>query len=379
MTHNMPINVLVVDDEAYVREVLSRWLRQEGYDVETAVDAGDALHALGRGAFQLVLLDVGLPGESGLDLLPRLREKFPDVAVMMVTAERNRAAAHQAMELGAQAYLTKPFNQDDVLINVDGALQKHRLMRDAEVLQKAELGGRANQVRQREEEIALRLVAAAEYCDEDPSQHVRRVGMFSEALARALGWDSAAADDIRIAAAMHDIGKIGVPDGILLKARKLTDAEFEVVKLHTTIGAEMLAGSTIPLLQMAHDIALSHHENWDGSGYPQALRGKKIKESARIVAVADVFDSLTHVRAYRAAYTFEEALAIMRKECGTRFDPEVFDVFLEQIPVFQRIEAQVTETIAVAGADTQGTTATGEWFVSLAAADTRAREEVAAQ
>lgn len=344
MTRNTPAKVLVVDDEAYVREVLCRWLRDEGYGVDTAADAREALIALEEGDFELALLDIGLPDSSGLELLARVREEFPDVAVMMVTGSRDRSTAHQAMELGAQAYVTKPLDQDDVLISVDGALEKHRAIRDAEARQHAKLGGQTRQVRRREEEIALRLVAAAEYCDEDPGQHVRRIGMFSEALARSLGWDSAAADDIRIASTMHDIGKIGVPDGILLKSKKLTDAEFEVVKLHTTIGAEMLAGSTIPLLQMAHDIALSHHENWDGTGYPQGLKGKEIPESARILAVADVFDSMTHDRAYRAAYTLEEALVIMREERGTRFDPEVFDVFLEKLPLFQRIEGQVAES-----------------------------------
>jgi len=346
MTTNSPVRVLIVDDEPYVCDVLNRWLSEEGYDSDTAADAEQASVALGLGTYELLLLDVSMPGISGVDLLAQVRKDHPDIVVIMVTAISDRETALRCMRLGAYAYILKPFDEREVLVNVVGALEEHRRAREArrqKQLLVEEIRDQTEEIRRREEEIALRLVAAAEYRDEDSSGHVKRVGMFSEVLARALGWGHEDVDDIRVAATMHDIGKIGVPDGISLKPAKLTPEEFLVVKEHTEIGARMLSDSDTPLIQMAEQIARSHHEKWNGSGYPQGLAEEAIPKAARIVAIADVFDSLTHARNYRPAFSVDEALAMMQEERGEHFDPMIFDVFLESLPAFRRITEQVSE------------------------------------
>lgn len=335
----VPASVLVVDDEPYVCEVLSRWLVDEGYDCETVFDAEQALAALEQNRYELVLLDVNLPGMSGVDLLARIRDDFADVFVVMVTGNADRETADCCLQLGAHAYVLKPFDQREVLFNVAACLESKRIHQQLE----DKVRRRTEELRRREEEIALRLVAAAEYRDEESVGHIRRIGMFAEALARALGRDLELVDDIRIAATMHDIGKIGVPDGILLKPGDLTAEEFEVVKLHTKIGARMLAGSDVSLIQMAEGVARSHHERWDGSGYPAGLRGEAIPEPARIVAIADVYDALRHARVDRPPFSEKEALAIMAEGRGTHFDPTIFDVFLEVLPAFRRIRETVAE------------------------------------
>ncbi|MBN1393827.1 MAG: CHASE domain-containing protein [Pirellulales bacterium] len=204
-------------------------------------------------------------------------------------------------------------------------------------------------IRRAQEEVIFRLLTAAECRDEETGAHVRRVGLMSEALARAAGWPDAEVDCIRQAAPMHDIGKIGIPDAILRKPGKLSRDEFEIMKTHTTLGADMLADSKVPMLQMAERIALAHHERWDGQGYPNGLAGQDIPEAARIVSIADVFDALTHARVYKPAMSEEDALAIMRSEAGRQFDPLLLAHFFLQLPEIHRIvEAHPDEEPVVA-------------------------------
>lgn len=193
-----------------------------------------------------------------------------------------------------------------------------------------EVRKRTKDIRVREEEIALRLVCAADTRDDgETGSHIRRLGLYSEIMARHLGWSQDEIDEIRIAAPMHDIGKIGIPDRILRKPGKLNAEEFEIMKLHTKIGGRILSHSKSALIQMARDIALGHHEKWDGSGYPLGLSGKDISISARIVAIADVFDALIHERVYKDKMPVEQALDIMREGRGKHFDPRLFDLFIE--------------------------------------------------
>ena len=222
--------------------------------------------------------------------------------------------------------------------------QQHRILQIGregklakDVLEK-EVRKRTRQIREREEEIALRLVCAADSrYDGETGSHIRRLGLYSEVIARHLGWEQHVIDAIRIAAPMHDIGKIGIPDHILKKPSKLTDAEFEIMKLHSEIGARILSNSKSELVQMARDIALGHHERWDGAGYPFGLSGADIAISARIVAIVDVFDALIHKRIYKDAMTVDKALEHMCEERGKRFDPQLFDLFLELRDEMERI------------------------------------------
>lgn len=206
-----------------------------------------------------------------------------------------------------------------------------------------EVQKRTLKIKQREEEIAIKLVSLTSYRDEETGAHVKRIGLYAAAMGKALGWDTQQIDDIRIAAPMHDIGKIGIPDRILLKKGKLTDTEFAIMKRHTEIGAKMLHDSHIPVLDMAADIALCHHEKWDGSGYPRGLIGEEIPVSARITAIVDIYDALVHERVYKKALSEAEALELMGSMTGSHLDAKLFEVFLGLLPVMRRIRQEVNE------------------------------------
>ncbi|OQX13499.1 MAG: metal-dependent phosphohydrolase [Thiothrix lacustris] len=206
-----------------------------------------------------------------------------------------------------------------------------------------EVQKRTLKIKQREEEIAIKLVSLTSYRDEETGAHVKRIGLYAAAMGKALGWEAQQIDDIRIAAPMHDIGKIGIPDRILLKKGKLTDTEFAIMKRHTEIGAKMLQDSHIPVLDMAADIALCHHEKWDGSGYPRGLVGEEIPVSARITAIVDIYDALVHERVYKKALSETETLELMGSMTGAHLDARLFEVFLGLLPVMRRIRQEVNE------------------------------------
>ena len=344
MTAHDQERILIVDDEPHVCEILSEMLTRDGYECLTAAGGEEACKLLEGTGVSLLLADIIMPGMSGLELLQVVRERFPDTAVIMVTAVDDRDTAVETLELGAYGYLIKPLRRNEVLISVAHALDRRRWSQQSQAYERLleeQVRDRTADIRRREEEIALRLVAASEYRDEETGAHIRRVGLYAAVLAEQFGWDRQEVDDIRVAAPMHDIGKIGLPDQILLKPDRLTSEEFEMVKQHTVIGAGILDGSDVPLLNMAKDIALSHHERWDGVGYPARLKGAAIPESARMVAIADVYDALVRRRVYRPAMPEDEAIASMRRGRGRSFDPKLLDCFFDMLPEFQRIRRQL--------------------------------------
>ena len=337
--------ILVVEDEPHVRAVLHRMLTGAGYDCSAASDGAVAWELLQHESFRLVLSDIMMPNMTGVDLLAKIKEVFPDVAVVLVTALDDRSTAIAAVENGAYGYIIKPFQESELVITVAAALDRQRLTALANRYQE-EL---KKQVAERTQEIVFRLLAASRYRDEETGAHLRRMAQYAEALAEALGWPSQVVTDIRLAAPMHDIGKIGIPDRVLRKPARLTDSEFEIVQQHAPIGAEILAGSGIPLLEMAHDIALYHQEKWDGSGYPEVLAGTAIPEAARIVAIADVYDALLSQRVYRPAMREEQALKLMASGRGTHFDPTIFDCFMRILPKFRKIRATFVDDATPGG------------------------------
>lgn len=341
-----PAKILVVDDEEVVRDVLSRWLAAEGYESLTASGADEACRVLSDQAVPLVLTDIMMPGKSGVDLLVTIGQRWPDTAVTMVTALDDREMAIRALQLGAYGYIIKPFDRNEILINVANALERRRLALAGKTYQQRleeEVQRRTAELRRREEEIVLHLLSAAELRDHETGAHVRRIGIFSAILAEELGWEQAGIDDIRIAAPMHDLGKIGVPDSILRKPGRLNSAEWETMKTHTTIGARILDGSDVSSLRMARDIALSHHEKWDGSGYPHGLSGTAIPLPARIVAITDAYDALVHERVYRSSASEDEALDAMAKERGKHFDPDLLDCFPRVVTQFPAIRGAIED------------------------------------
>jgi len=331
--------ILVVDDEPLISDIIAKCLEAEGYTCDISHSAEDALGKLELGTFSLVVSDIMMPGKTGIELLTIIKEQYPDMAVIMVTAVDDRKTAVKALQLGAYGFVIKPFDLNEIAISVVNALERRRLhmqSRQYEARLENDVRARTVDVHRREEEICMRLTSACEYRDSETGSHTRRLGMYCYMMGGELGWDERLRDEIRIAACMHDIGKIGVPDVILLKQGLLTASEFEIIKTHTTIGAQILSGSDISLLNMARDIALSHHEKWNGTGYPQGVAGQQIPESARMVAILDVYDALVHERVYRQAMSEEDALDIMAKDRGAHFDPRIFDAFFHIIPEIRK-------------------------------------------
>lgn len=338
--------ILIVDDEPLVSDIIAKCLEAEGMNCDIADSAETALESLKRREYSLVVSDINMPGKSGIELLAIIKELYPDVAVIMVTAVDDRKVAIQALQLGAFGYVIKPFDLNEMIISVVNALKRRRLMlqsKEYESRLEKEVKERTSELHHREGEICYRLTAACEYRDEETGSHNRRLGLYASVLAKELGWEQPAVDEIRIAASMHDIGKIGVPDYILFKQEKLSTEEFKIIKTHTLIGAKILSNSDISLLEMAKTIALSHHEKWNGRGYTQELKGKGIPESARIVSVLDVYDALVHDRIYRRALPEEKALEIMEADKSTHFDPDIFEIFLKILPQLRDIRMRVTE------------------------------------
>jgi putative two-component system response regulator len=335
--------VLIVDDEPLVRDLLTRWLGVAGYAC-AAVDCAAAAWAyVQEQPVDLVTLDITMPGGSGLDLLDQIKRTQPDVAALMLTAESDTAQAIRALTAGAYGYLIKPIDRQELLAQVTNAIERQRLV----IENRAYLLGLETKVREQTQTIRMaheetihRLLAATMCRDEETGAHVRRVGLFSEVLALAAGWSPSEAEQLRFAAPMHDVGKIGIPDAILRKQGPLNSEEYAMMKCHTTIGARMLGGSSWPLLQMACAIAQYHHERWDGKGYLQGLRGDAIPEAARIVAIVDVYDALSHDRIYRPALPEENVLEILRQGAGSQFDPALLAHFFLVLDEIREIALQ---------------------------------------
>jgi putative two-component system response regulator len=338
--------VLVVDNEGSVRRTITPLLSRAGYECFQAESAEKAWETLQQTNCSLMVLSITMPGASGIQLLEKVKENCPDLAVIMVTEADDRTAAVRAMQLGAYGYIIKPFEPDELVISVANALEHRRLVtasRRQEQKLKRDVAEQTAEFQADETEIIQKLATAAEWRDDETGEHIKRIGLMAARIAVELGWRGRDVEDIRLAALMHDIGKVGVPDVILHKPGKLTAEEFEIVKLHPLVGAEILNDAKAPLLRMARDIAFCHQEKWDGTGYPQKLAGEAIPPSARIVAVADVYDAMTHPRIYRPAIPREQTLADMNGARGKHFDPAVFDVFRKLLPQLHIICEEMDE------------------------------------
>jgi putative two-component system response regulator len=340
MNNNSEIFILIVDDEDYLRRIVARILQEKGYTCIQASSGAEALDLLLTQEFSLLITDIMMPEMSGIELLAVARKVSPDIAVIMLTGVDSQETAIKALEQGAYGYMIKPFQPNELLINVINALRRRdleKLRNDFENDLQKQVLERTKDIRQREEEITMHLVAASEYRDEETGSHIRRIALYAAALAKAFGWSEERVDLMRLAAPMHDIGKIGVPDHILLKSGKFTPEEFEIMKKHTVMGAGILAGSNIPLMNLASDVALNHHERWDSSGYPNGLAKEDIPECARIVAIVDVYDALLTDRVYRKAFSEAEAFPMMIAAAGHHFDPKIFECMCDIHEEFRQI------------------------------------------
>jgi putative two-component system response regulator len=327
--------LLVVDDEPAAQRLAGRILRGP-YALEFASNNSEARALLDRWSFELILCDINMPGESGLQLTQEMATERPDLAVVLVTGVDDPQLAEASFERGAYGYLVKPYRPGDLLITVAGALRRRALEAEARAYRLrlernlADKMGEATRL-----EMAHRLGMAVELRDGVTGEHIQRLSRYCELLARALQLETNLVERIGPAALMHDVGKIAIPDRILLKPGPLTPGEREEIQRHPDIGRQMLSGSEAPLLKLAESIAWTHHEKWDGSGYPRGLRDDEIPIGGRIAAVADVYDALTRDRPYRAAMPEDEALEVMLEARGRHFDPEILDVFIHTLPVRQ--------------------------------------------
>jgi putative two-component system response regulator len=328
--------VLIVDDDPSVCEALRRLVANDGHVATVAGDATQARAALTSSSFELILCDVKLPGESGLDLVHDVVGGRTDVAVLMVSGADDPQLAETALALGAYGYIVKPFRDSEVNIGIASALRRRRL----EIENKAHherleqlVAERTAELDRSREETIHRLAAAAELRDNETGQHIERVSRYCDLIARRLGLPYDRCELLRVASPLHDIGKIAIPDHILRKPGPLSPDERLVVETHTEHGYRILAGTREPLLQLGAEIAWTHHERFDGDGYPRRLAGDAIPLAGRIVAVADVFDALVSDRVYRQALPVDEVVATMRAERGGQFDPDALEALLTAFPL----------------------------------------------
>jgi putative two-component system response regulator len=305
-----------------------------GYqNVESTTDPRQVPELLHSFQPDIILLDLLMPHLDGFAVMELLRSTLPSdsyLPILVLTADATSETRRRALAGGAKDFLTKPLDVDEVLLRIANMLDTRFL----HLQLKGEKGALEDRVQERTKELEdsyietfERLALAAEYRDDDTGQHTIRVGHTAALLAQELNLPTEKVDILRRAAGLHDVGKIGIPDDILLAPRKLTTEEFEVVKTHTVIGAKILSGSRSPLLLMAEEIAWSHHERWDGRGYG-GLAGAEIPLYGRITTVADVFDALTHKRPYKEAWPLDEAIAEINRQRGDQFDPQVVDAFM---------------------------------------------------
>jgi len=323
--------ILIVDDQEANVLLLERLLRAYGYtDVHSTSTSLQAPALCAELRPDLLLLDLHMPGLDGYGVMDRLASAGGLVPIIVLSADITTEAKRRALSMGASDFVAKPFDHLEVLLRVKTLLESHRLRLELEhhndTLER-QVRERTADLEQTRLEILHRLALAGEYRDDATQEHARRLGRTAALLADRLGLPRASVRRIGPAATLHDIGKIGIPDSILLKPGGLTPDEFAVMKRHVAIGAQLLSGSRAPLLTMAEEIAATHHERWDGSGYPRGLAGEEIPIAGRIAALADVFDVLTHARPYKQAWPLDQALGEVRTQAGRHFDPRVVGAF----------------------------------------------------
>lgn len=343
--------ILILDDEELNINLLERLLKQAGYkNILGSTDPTLATTLYSQYKPDLVLLDLNMPIMDGFEILRRLQDIEIDsyIPVMVLSANADDESRLKALDLGAMDFLNKPFNKLEVLSRIRNMLEVrllHKELRHQNEYLEERIAERTKAVRDSQLEIVQRLGLASEFRDNETGKHIIRMSYYSEIIARHHGLSPAECDLILNASPMHDIGKLGIPDSILLKPAKLTREESTQMQSHTIIGANLLEDARSGITDAAQIIALSHHEKWDGSGYPHGLSGNDIPLHARIVAIADVFDALTSVRPYKRAWTVNDAVEEVKQTSGTHFDPVLVEKFIQALPEILEVKEKYSDEL----------------------------------
>jgi len=348
--------VMVVDDQSTGRAILEQVVRSldQRVVVEGFARPVDAVVWATRHVADLVLVDYMMPDMDGIEFVKRLRALpgYEHIPIVMVTVHDDRKVRYAALDAGITDFLTKPVDARECLARCRNLLTLRRqqlALEDRKRLLEGMVEEATREVREREKETLLRLARAGEFRDAETGYHLIRMARYSRLVAEAIGLDRDECETIELAAPLHDIGKIGIPDQILLKPDKLDGGEWEVMRRHPVIGHEILKGSASKYVRMGALIALGHHEKYDGSGYPNGLVSDHIVLCARIVAVADVYDALTSERPYKNAWSTEDALQYLRSQRGGHFDPRLVDAFLGMRPEVERVQHEWRDSVKEAG------------------------------
>ena len=330
--------ILIVDDEPVNLKLLDKMLRAEGYtNLISISDSRQVREVYCAEPTDLILLDINMPHLNGYEVMEQLKELGDPLLppILVLTAQAEKEFLMKALSEGARDFLSKPFNRYELLARVRNLLDAHlalRLMFDQKEVLEEMVRKRTSELLQSRLDIVQRLGRASEHRDNETGRHILRMSHCAARLAREVGWDEEQCSLMLHASPMHDLGKIGISDTILLKPARLTPEERKIVETHTTIGADILSGSDNELLETARIIALTHHEKWDGSGYPGKLAGTAIPLAGRIAAIVDVFDALTSERPYKKAWPLDEAIQELQNNSGSHFDPEIVEHFMRILP-----------------------------------------------
>jgi len=353
-----PPRLLIVDDDERIRSLHARLAESLGFETELAADGVEALAKLALGV-DLVLLDGQMPNMDGFEVAERIREmsQHAFLPIVMVTGLAGAHEHKRALEVGVNDFINKPIDRDQLhlrsrwlleLKRAQDHLREERAKLEVTVERRtlalrealAEMTEARRQIQRAHLDTIKRLTVAAEFKDHDTGAHIERIGLYAGVVAEAIGMSPGESDTVRHAAPLHDVGKLGIPDHVLLKPGKLDESEWSIMRRHTTLGADLLSESESDIIRMGQVIARSHHERWDGNGYPDRIAGEEIPLAARICSVVDYFDALTMDRPYRPAVETDVVLGMMREASGAHFDPEVLEAFFRRLPDIRSIREE---------------------------------------
>ena len=339
--------ILIVDDEPTSIRLLTKILSDAGYsNIKSTRDPNKVQKLYSDFQPDLLVLDLHMPHMEGFKIMEQLKKIHGEddyLPILVISQERNRVIQFSALEAGAKDFLVKPYDSIEVLLRIRNFLEirlLHQKMSDNNLVLEKKIQERTEQLYKTQKDVIQLLSRAVEYRDSETGAHTMRMSQYALHLSEAVGLSPIECEIMSIASSLHDIGKIGIPDSILQKPGKLTPEEWTIMKTHTTIGAELLSGSDSKFLQLGEKIALSHHEKWDGSGYPKGIKGEKIPLSGRICGLCDVFDALTSKRPYKKAWPANDALDEIKKGSGSHFDPAIVDCFFRILPQIRKIHDQ---------------------------------------